>query len=413
MFRRNTILILFIITAFAIAGCQPTTQSIEAQATAIPTTVAPTNTPKPTNTPEPTATEIPTDTPTIEPTATTEPTATPTDTPEPTATATKSPHSFLVEPGPYEVGYASTKWTDADRGDRVIDLAIYYPAVNASERQGRDAEVNTGAGPYPLILHITGLLQGASSSKMLHRHLASHGFIIISVGYQSESLETLYVERPLDAGFVYENLDENLNPDLLAVIDREKIGLMGYSNGGYAAFHAAGASIDPLYWEGKFSSYQEYDISGEQGRSLGANWDGIAAHWSQYGATSDDSLWAPLATIDADVLFGIAPSPLFLFGERGLSSLSIPTAIMVGTKDEYVHYKSEIAALFPSIGTEERYLITLIGRDHFLEQKEPDHVKTFATAFLGYYLQGRTEYEAYLSESFVNRLDDLHFGIYE
>ena len=38
-------------------------------------------------------------------------------------------------------------------------------------------------------------------------------------------------------------------------------------------------------------------------------------------------------------------------------------------------------------------------------------MKHFATAFFGYHLQGRTEYQEYFSEEFVSQYPDLFWGV--
>jgi hypothetical protein len=39
-------------------------------------------------------------------------------------------------------------------------------------------------------------------------------------------------------------------------------------------------------------------------------------------------------------------------------------------------------------------------------------MRHFATAFFGYYLQGREDYAEYFSEDFVTQFDDLAWGLY-
>jgi len=39
-------------------------------------------------------------------------------------------------------------------------------------------------------------------------------------------------------------------------------------------------------------------------------------------------------------------------------------------------------------------------------------MKHFATAFFGFYLQGREDYREYFSEDFVSQFKDLAWGVY-
>ena len=44
--------------------------------------------------------------------------------------------------------------------------------------------------------------------------------------------------------------------------------------------------------------------------------------------------------------------------------------------------------------------------------EQMDRMQHFATAYFGYYLQGRQDYAGYFSEEFVSRYDDLAWGLY-
>ena len=45
-----------------------------------------------------------------------------------------------------------------------------------------------------------------------------------------------------------------------------------------------------------------------------------------------------------------------------------------------------------------------------MDRERMDH---FVTTFFGYHLQGRDDYAGYFSEDFVERFDDLAWGVYE
>jgi hypothetical protein len=42
-----------------------------------------------------------------------------------------------------------------------------------------------------------------------------------------------------------------------------------------------------------------------------------------------------------------------------------------------------------------------------------ERMQHFATAFFGYYLQGRQDYAEYFSQEFVEQYEDLAWGVYE
>lgn len=41
-----------------------------------------------------------------------------------------------------------------------------------------------------------------------------------------------------------------------------------------------------------------------------------------------------------------------------------------------------------------------------------ERMQHFATAFFGYYLQGRQDYAEYFSQEFVDQYEDLAWGVY-
>lgn len=71
--------------------------------------------------------------------------------------------------------------------------------------------------------------------------------------------------------------------------------------------------------------------------------------------------------------------------------------ILQGNGDQYFDYEGNAVDTYTHLGTEDRYLITVINGDHhsFSDYEElPQH---FATAFFGYYLRGDATYQPYLT----------------
>jgi hypothetical protein len=65
------------------------------------------------------------------------------------------------------------------------------------------------------------------------------------------------------------------------------------------------------------------------------------------------------------------------------------------------------------LGTPDRTMISFVGKGHMMvyDADQVARMKHFATAFFGYYLQGRDDYAGYL-EDFVAQHDDLAWGVY-
>jgi hypothetical protein len=60
-------------------------------------------------------------------------------------------------------------------------------------------------------------------------------------------------------------------------------------------------------------------------------------------------------------------------------------------------------------------MVSFIDKKHLmvLESEPARRLNHFATAFFGYYLQGRADDFEYFSQGFVSHFDDLAWGMYE
>ena len=108
------------------------------------------------------------------------------------------------------------------------------------------------------------------------------------------------------------------------------------------------------------------------------------------------------------------PTVSWYYGERGLAAVDRPTFLIWGTKDVDSPYPLEAGYTYDHLTIPERYLISFVGRTHYLPFNEESvpRLKHFAVAYFGYYLQGREEYIEYFSQDFVNQFNDLVWGVY-
>ena len=110
----------------------------------------------------------------------------------------------------------------------------------------------------------------------------------------------------------------------------------------------------------------------------------------------------------------MAPDSAWLYGPEGLAAINIPSMIIAGTKDTGVSYKLTSCYVYDHLVNTDRFLISFIGKHHMMvdEREVILRIRHFSVAFLGYYVQGRTEYADYFSDSFVSQFDDLYWGVY-
>ena len=190
--------------------------------------------------------------------------------------------------GPYTVGVTTWRLTDPSRKDPATGkdmpmvVEIWYPAVDSAKgsktdgydvktdapanvqaelkRLGgeipvlnqdahRDAEPLREEGPYPLILfsHGSGGIRYQSVFQTVH--LASHGYVVVSLDHHGNTMYDLIMERevsaggiarfaasrPVDMKWLYDLVKERVNKsgDLLHNFVRvEDVGITGHSYGG-------------------------------------------------------------------------------------------------------------------------------------------------------------------------------------
>lgn len=168
----------------------------------------------------------------------------------------------------YKVGQQFRRWTDATRqnwtrsGTRPLGTVVWYPAEDAAEEHdfplgspeplfllrgvAVDAPVRATPETFPVVLLSHGTGGSAFQLGWLGRSLAARGYVAVAVNHHGNtSVEPyapqgflLWWERAKDLTAV---LDQLLADPLLgARVDAKRVGVAGFSLGGYTAVAAAG-----------------------------------------------------------------------------------------------------------------------------------------------------------------------------
>jgi predicted dienelactone hydrolase len=254
--------------------------------------------------------------------------------------------------GPYPVGVASHLIEDGN--ERSLDAFIWYPALNLDGVEEQidytlsywgdstltghaleDAAPDFENGPYALVIFAHGLNGPRLSASYLCEHLASYGFVVMSIDYQdnqgvpSQPMYPSHISRPID---VSRQIDyaEALTTEGAAwegLIDVENVGVTGHSFGGYTALAAAGARLD---WDHLAEVCETYPdplgtcpailIRLEDMAAL-AGWDEVPA--SPWPSRGDDRV---------DAIAPLAPAGRF-FGREGVADITVPVMLLGGTGD--------------------------------------------------------------------------------
>jgi predicted dienelactone hydrolase len=194
---------------------------------------------------------------------------------------------------------------------------------------------------------------------------------------------------------------------------------LGYSFDGYNSLAMSGARVDPEFYLAQCEQADSLQPALSEFRSdyfcsPAENWDEFSEHAGAELTASTDGLWQPMTDVRIKAVMPMGPEGAWLFGERGLAAADRPTLILCGTEDADADYQREAVYIFDHLGAPDKALISFVGEEHMMiESDEPvAKMKHFAAAFFGYYLQGRQEYAGYFSEDFVNRQENLAWGVY-
>jgi predicted dienelactone hydrolase len=308
--------------------------------------------------------------------------------------------------GPHPVGFMTF---DNGNAERPITGAIWYPAVQPegveeaivydhgigdivpfpvmNEMAGRailNAEPDTAAGPYPLVISSHGLMSPIFALAYLHEQLASYGFVVIAPNhpgstfhenmsvnseetwraFQESAIDNL-VLRPLDIVQTLDYAETLAGPDgnMAGVIDMEQVSAIGWSFGGYTALAAAGGQLD-------FSGMPEMCVSDPW--STLAAWmcmlhaDDLTAletHLIETAGVEAEpgQMWPSMADERIDAIVPLAGGSAVITG-AGYTNIRVPMLLLQGGDD---------TSAVPKRGWEyssstEKILVTLEHAGHML-----------------------------------------------
>lgn len=224
-----------------------------------------------------------------------------------------------------------------DRPLGTTSLASYQGSAFANPARDQSQ------GPYPLVILSPGFGIGATSYAWLAEHLASYGFVVISLDHAEkldprDQLWRSAITRLQEIEAVLAFVDRETSPGGMfeGLVDREWVAVIGHSYGGYTALAAGGARIDTDSFLGVCRDAAATDRPGawlcqqltpriEEMAALAGLEDVPGGLWPDWGIDRVDAL-VPIA---ADALF---------FGQAGLSRIEVPLLAIGGTADQDAPY---------------------------------------------------------------------------
>jgi predicted dienelactone hydrolase len=264
---------------------------------------------------------------------------------------------------------------DAARGsapleDRDLDVEIWYPAKAARSARPEHYEGSlpseppappahftipglavrdaaAAGGRYPLIVVSHGMSNDVAAFTWLTENLASKGYVVAAIRHEDPPITdaaqfpVVVLRRPLDVAFVARALGEKLGAERL--VDPARVGLVGYSMGGYGVLAAAGAELDP------------------NGGAVRLVPGGLLLPYAAGGARQAELRVPGLRAVVAISPFGGAQGA---FGPKGLAAIRAPLLLIAGDADQRVGYTAGARAFFDQAVNARRYLLTFKGAGH-------------------------------------------------
>lgn len=300
----------------------------------------------------------------------------------------------------FKVGMTTRLFSDSDRTDwagtapRPLLTTIWYPTTKGASEQeitigapdkplfisghaARDAKVLPGKKRYPLVILSHGGGGAALQMMWLGEYLASRGFIVAAANHHgatgAEDRYTaqgfiLWWERSRDLQVTIDKL--LADAEFGKLIDKNKIGVAGFSIGGTTVISVAGGIFNPVAFENFCSSPARdanCDLQPESPISL-----------EDFNKIKDKDAVAVASLKRArnfyldkriKAIFAIAPALGGGFTAEDLATIKIPVRIVVGESDTQAPAKTN-AELFAGLikNSELTILPNKVGHYTFLSE---------------------------------------------
>jgi predicted dienelactone hydrolase len=267
----------------------------------------------------------------------------------------------IVPVGPYEWRGAITKalitsvWYPAFPGTLTSEHTVGLPATPLFQLGRWAGDAKRADAQFPIILLSHGTGGSAEIMAWLGAGLASRGYVVAAVNHPgNNALEPytpegflLWWERARDLSTVLNFLlrDQQLAP----MIDRQRIGAIGFSLGGYTTIVLAGGRTDPA----RFRKYCE--SPGAEGCADPPEFPKLFDRWRELESTNSEFRAAVRRAGSSHrdprirSVFAIAPAGGPAMIPESLRGITIPVEIVAGEEDHIAPVASNAGLLAAAI----------------------------------------------------------------
>ena len=219
-----------------------------------------------------------------------------------------------------------------------------------------DAPAIAGAKPLVVISH------GHSGSALGHHdlavYLASHGFVVATLQHPKDNFiddsgdghSQVMIGRPIQVKATISMLLDD--PQWSALIDPERIGVAGFSSGGYTSLLLVGAVP-------QFTRFISYCDAHPDDPNICGHVEEVVAQLAKQGLTATQMLtgmqgelhrWGNPDDPRIKAAFAMAPQSL-VFDKAGLASVDRPVYLYYGQEDEVLRPEYNVLHIAPLIKT--------------------------------------------------------------
>jgi predicted dienelactone hydrolase len=202
-----------------------------------------------------------------------------------------------------------------------FDYFPNLPAMPIVSTALRDAAPDIENGPYPLVIYAHGSNDQRATNPYYVEHITSYGFVVMSINYEDnmgtwgQPLYPSLISRPAD---VTRQIDfaKTLTVEggaLAGMIDMDKIGVTGWSLGGFTALMAGNAQLDLEWMRREACSNPVFDPLEKCDETL----DNVD-HLVQLAGLEEapEGTWPGMGDPRVDAIVPLAPAGRFI-GEEG------------------------------------------------------------------------------------------------
>jgi predicted dienelactone hydrolase len=243
---------------------------------------------------------------------------------------------------------------DADHKP-TVRITVWYPAAEGSVEQSIDlgppdqplffvgeAAPNAGFADTrrrPVILFSHGFGGTARMMGWFTTVLAQQGYIVIAVDHPGNNgLDkmtvagaTMFWDRPGDLEAALERV--KTDPEIAAHMDLKRLGVAGFSAGGFTALAAAGARVDLKRFVAFCTAHPDDGVCAPQKELAVTQEQAMAALSSPELAPEAAHAGDDHAIRGVRAAFAMAPAIVQAFDPASLTAINVPVAIILGAAD--------------------------------------------------------------------------------